>query len=246
MKILLVGLLLISSHLASATEPYPSPTDRFKVGDAAFRARKSDSQARESLKQFRDVYGDHPDDVDATWRLAMACYFVGLRVEKDSALKRELFAEGRDAAVFGTKREPNCAPCHFWAATNMVLYGQEVGVLKMLFSLKEVQAHLKSTMELEPKYMSSGAFRIQGMIDWKLPRLLGGSLVLAKENLQKAVTGSPEEPLNYLFLAKFFEEEEHDHLNAAATAKLGLAIKNIAWDHLESKEAQEELKAFVK
>jgi hypothetical protein len=254
MKLLLFALLALSLIAATAAEtpapmPSPSPTiplaDRYKIGDAAFRARKSDAQARLALKEFRDAYGEHPDDVDSTWRLAMACYFVGMRIEKDTKLKQELFAEGRDAAEFGTKREPSCAACHFWAATNMILFGQEVGTMKMLFSLTEIQAHLKRTMELDPKYMSSGAYRVQGLIEWKLPRILGGTSKAARENLEKAVASSPDEPLNFLFLARFLEEEMHDPVQALAVAKHGMAIKGIPAERLESLESLGELKNFV-
>jgi hypothetical protein len=128
----------------------------------------------------------------------------------------------------------------------MALYGQEVGILKMLFSLKEVQSHLKKTVELEPRYMSSGGFRILGLIDQKLPGILGGSNDRAREEFEQAVNGSPDEPLNYLFLARFYRDELHDEGKAMEAARKGAAVRDLGAERLESLEAQQELKDLLK
>jgi hypothetical protein len=199
----------------------------------------------EALRRYRELYAQDPGDVQAAWRLAMACYFVGLRVTQDPDEKKALFAEGRDAALFAANREPSCAPCHFWAATNMALYGQEVGILKMLFSLKDIQSHLKATVALEPGYMFSGGYRVLGLIDQKLPGILGGSNERARQELERAVSGSPDEPLNYLFLARFYHDELHDDALALGAARKGVAVSGLGPERLESREAQAELKELA-
>src|SRR5262245_29534769 len=97
--------------------------DRFAAGDAAFTKRADPTQARAALAAYREAYTRAPD-AEAGWRLAMGCYFVGLRFIKDDDGRKTIFAEGRDAGLEAARQAPECAACHFWAAINMALYGQ--------------------------------------------------------------------------------------------------------------------------
>ena len=184
-------------------------------------------------------------DPETGWRLGMACYFVGLRLTHDSDAKEKLFAEGRDAALSAAEHAPDCAACHFWAAINMALYGQEVGVFKMLFSLKDVEAHLKRSIEIDPTYASAGGYRLLGAIREKLPGILGGSNREARNYYLQAIERAPDEPLNYLFLAQLLREHFDNPEGAIAAARQGIAIREIPTERLESIEARADLEAWL-
>ncbi len=222
----------------------PSP-ERFKIGDIAFKLRKSEDQARLAAKSYKEVLDADIGDVEAGWRYGMACYFLGIRVAKTQPEKTTFFAEGRDAALFAAVRDPKCAPCHFWAAVNMALFAQEEGYMKTLFSLKEIQKHLEASIEVDPKYMYSGAYRTLGLINQKLPSMLGGNKAKAREYFDKALAGSPDEPLNYLFYGKFIADVEKDLPRALEVAKRGAALEGIGPERIEAQEAVEELKQVV-
>jgi hypothetical protein len=64
------GAFASVSQTAVQTAAEPA---RFAAGDAAFRERRSDARALEALKRFREAYVQDPTDVQAAWRLAMAC-----------------------------------------------------------------------------------------------------------------------------------------------------------------------------
>ncbi len=254
--LILVGFLIAATPAATAAVPstatagVPSTAapaavaPRFAAGDLAFRERKDPERARAALTSYRADREASPEDPQAAWRLGMACYFVGFRLEKDGGTREKIFAEGRDAALAGVKTDPSCAPCHFWAAINMALYGQEVGVFKMLFSLNEVREHLRATLKLEPGYANAGAYRLLGVIERKLPGILGGNDDRALENFRSAVATSPDEPLNYLFLARELLERGKTP-EAVAAAEQGIRVSGLPAERVESIEAQADLRALL-
>src|SRR6185295_12694734 len=99
--ILIFGLMLASGALAA---PKSSP---FKRPDQAFRARKDDARAFEALNGYREIWADSGhSSVEAGWKLAMTCYFTGLRLTHDDAAKEKIFREGVEAATAAAKLEP--------------------------------------------------------------------------------------------------------------------------------------------
>ena len=227
------------AEIAAAADP------RYQAGDAAFLQRKDEKKAREALQLYRSAYFDRKSDPEAGWRLAMACYFVGLRLTKESDEKKELFAEGREAGKASVAANSRCAPCHFWTAINIALYGEAAGVFKQVFQLGDVKEHLKASIAADPGYAYSGAYRLLGTIEQKLPGILGGSNHRARENFERAIAISPEEPLNYLFLARLLSNELSRPNEGLEIAKRGLKVSPPTPDRVEAVEAIDDLKEFV-
>ena len=127
----------------------------------------------------------------------------------------------------------------------MALYDKTIGILKMLFTLGEIKDHLRESSRVDPKYAYSGAYRLLGLIDQKLPGILGGDDDRAKDYFEKAIATSPDEPLNYEFLARLLRDAFHDREKALAVAKKGLALPMPAEDRLEGREALVSLRKLV-
>lgn len=223
---------------------YENP--RYLAGDFAFKQRANPSRARLSLKLYRDGLAKYPKDSSAAWRVSMACYFVGLRLTHDNDQKKALFKEGQAAGEAAIQLSKNCAPCHFWTAINMALYGETVGVFKMLFTLGGIREHLKKSIEADPYYAYGGAYRLLGLIDQKLPGILGGNNDDAKSYFEKAISHAPHEPLNYLFLAKLLKDAYDDEKGALKMAQKGLSVPEPTPDRLEARDALKNLQEFVK
>ncbi len=213
-------------------------------GDEAFKQRASEERAREALSIYRQIYQEHPDNPEAAWRLSMACYFVGLRLSPDSE-RSKIFAQGREAGQAAISKKNDCAPCHFWTAINMALYGKEVGVFKMLFTLREIREHLKVSATLDPAYANGGAQRLLGAIEENLPGILGGSNDRARDYYEKATVIAPDEPLNFLFLARLLLKNEKTASEGINTARKGSLIPIPDLSRVESIEAQSELKTLL-
>jgi tetratricopeptide (TPR) repeat protein len=232
---------LFGASAASAAVP-----ELLQKGDAAFRVRTQDPKALEALESYRTATKEtQRKDPETLWREAMACYFVGMRVEKDRDKKEALYAEGRDAGEAAAEMNPHCAACHFWAAINMALYGQSVGVFKMLFSLDSIEKHLKASIAEDPSYAGAGAYRLLGLIDQKLPGILGGSNKRAREYFEKAIAAFPYETLNYLFLARLLKNQLDDSEGAMKQVRLGVAVPADKLPQPESFEAQADLRNML-
>lgn len=243
---------LASSHTVAPT-PAPAKTNSlgstssvYSEGDQYFAKRKDPALGIKALELYRKYYRENPKDSEAAWRVSLACYFVGLRVEKDQVKREAYFAEGREAALAGIKNNSKCAACHFWAATNMALFANNVGKIKMAFSLKKIQEHLKKSIELDPKYGWGGAYRTLGLIDQHLPSLLGGGKDSAKSYFEKSIEVAPDEPLNYLFMVRLLVDEFKDLPQAVAVANSALKQAAPTSDRLESIDAVKDLKYFIK
>lgn len=213
------------------------------AGDQLFKERADDAKARQALENYRKLAKENPKHADIHWRLSMACQFVGHRLTKDPEAKKALFREGLDAGRLSLEKNEGCVPCHFWTGINMALYGETVGPFRTLVLLKQVREHLKTVERLEPSYASAGALRVLGLIEWKLPGMLGGNNARAKEYLEKAIALLPKEPLNYLFLIKLLRDLGETEAADTLLAKT-VSLPEPPLDQPESLEAFKELETL--
>lgn len=237
----------LAETLTATPKPAALNPKRFEIADQAFRERRDFNRARASYSSYRELHLKNPTDAEAAWKLSMACYYMGERVlEKAPDSEREkIFAEGRDAGETSlSSTTEKCAPCHFWTAINMALYGRTVGVFKMLFSLTAIRKHLEASIEADPTYAFGGAQRLLGKIYESIPGILGGSDNKARDYYQQAISSAPDEPLNYLFLAGLLRNGFQDKVGAQAVVQKGLQLPTPTPDRVEAVDALAELKRF--
>jgi tetratricopeptide (TPR) repeat protein len=239
-----IFLLLAAALLAAPAMCGEQAASRFDAADALFLHRIQHENAREALRQYRELYKAAPD-AEAAWRVSMACYFVGFNIAKDGAAKKQLYAEGREAGLYAVAHSSGSAAAHFWTGVNMALYGETVGVLKMLFTLGAVREHLEKSAALDSAYAYAGAYRILGKIDESLPGVLGGSSERAQSYYRKAITLAPDEPVNYLFLARLYMERYHDRPEARRIAQQGLSLPALDETRYESLKGRVELQEYA-
>lgn len=240
-----IGIFCLGFSGIAASSEIPLTKNRFQWADQAFQNRKNRDAALQALERFRKLYSENTADPEAGWRLSMACYFVGNRFIQDSDQKKEIFAEGRDAGLKAVQLAPHCAPCHFWLAINMALYGQTAGQVKMLFSLKTIREHAQIAKQIDPTYAFGGSDRLLGQIDQGLPGVLGGSYKDAQKHFQDAINTVPDEPMNYLYLARLLHENLDQPKTAIEVAQKGLSIHVKDNSRVESLEAQDDLRRLL-
>ncbi len=221
----------------------PRTADPKVCGDRAFALRRDAAKAQEAFKCYREAIEADPEDVEAAWRFAMACQFVGYRLVKDTDEKLKIFGEGRDIASAAAKAKPDCGPCHFWGGINRALFGETSGIFRAIATLGIVKRDLERAAELDPTYAYAGPDRILGLIDQKVPGILGGSDTEAAVHFEKAIALSPTNPLNYLFLARLEKNEnENDVAFKAVLMRAKAHVKKPTELDVESYEAWNELK----
>lgn len=209
------------------------------LADSHFKGRENIANAHIALNQYRQLATEHEDEKgEVSWRISMACYFVGFKDAGTSNEKIKLFEEGIRAADFALFKNKNCSGCYFWKAINLALLGERKGVVQSLFMLKEIRRNLLRSIELDPYYAGAGAYRLLGVIEESLPGLLGGSNDKAIFYFEKAISLVPNEPLNYHALALLHKKHFHQFDKAKQIAIQGVAaINEQSYDRFESREA---------
>ena len=218
----------------------------FDEVDSLFMRRADPSAAYGVLEQYRMIYRQQPDNGDAAWRVAMACYFYAfnhMQIQPSSERKK-LYAEGRDAGLRAVALMPDSAAANFWTAVTMALYAEETGRIKMLFTLHDIRQYLTRCLELDPGYAYGGAHRILGKIDESLPALLGGDVKRARWHYEQAIALAPDEPTNYLFLAQLMISAFKDIPVAREIVLKGLALPAHDASRFEAIDARKELFSF--
>jgi tetratricopeptide (TPR) repeat protein len=214
-------------------------------GRAAYRERRDEARALDAYRLFKEAVDANPDDATARWHLAMSCYYLGMRVLDDPADRERVYAEGRDMAATAVDQDPDCAPCHMLTAINHALWGQEVGIFRVLSGLPRVHRHLNRSMELDPAFAGAASLRALSQIAAVVPRWMGGGKKKARAYLQRAIEVSPREPLNYEFLADLLLDEYGDRDKALSVAKRGLQVPQPTAEYVESVDSMEWLERFV-
>jgi len=240
-----IGVLAVALLGAPAAGAEMRDPGRFAAGDAAYEARRDHDRALEALAEFERLFEADPGDWEAAWRVAMASYYAGIRVADDSDEKRRYFERGREAGKAAVRLRDACAPCHLWTGVNTALYGDEVGVFKMVRSLGDVKDHLERSIEIDPAYANTAALRILGNLEERVPGILGGSNDRAERYYRRALKVDPGEPLNYLFYARFLRSERGDRKRALDVALRGLEVPRPGEERVESVDALRSLDRLV-
>jgi len=204
-----------------------------QAGDEAFKKRYEPEQARAALSSYREVVETEPANREAQWRLAMAAQFVGMRLVTNSDEKKEIFSEGKAAGLRSLVDNEECAACHFWTGINQALYGETVGALKMLFTVSEVQSHLRRAAELDASYAYGAPYRVLGVISKSLPGIFGGSNSDARDYFRMAIAAAPDEPMNYWELLQLEDDKE----KAKEIARQVLSAPQPSPERIESHDA---------
>ena len=228
---------------AKPPAPLSASADSQATADSLFLKRDRLANAVAALAIYEKLAASPAANPEILWRAAMAHYFVTQRSpELTSALREAGYESG---LAFGRRAlehtAADCAPCNFWTAVNLALLSELRGPFRALRTLKEVRALLAKTAEIDPAYAAGGAHRILGMIETRLPRLIGGDPYEARRYFKAAIATAPDEPMNYLALAKLEAGHFENSQEALALVERGLAQPMPSPDRAESRDARLEL-----
>ncbi len=238
----LATFLLLSRAALSQSDWESAP--RFVEADQAYMERADPARATFANESYEALYREDPEDWEAAWRLAMTYYYLGSRVASEKPEKEALFARGRDVAQASTLLNPDCAPCHLLTGINMALYGQSAGIVKMIFTLRDIRGHLKRSLELDPAFAEGAAARTLATIDQVVPFFLGGSKRRAQRNYARALEIDPSDPLNYLFYARFLAGRQ-EFKAALDLTERGIALPRPGPERVESRDGWDRLQALL-
>lgn len=179
-------------HAGANAQPAPD-------ADALYRQREEPGKAAEAAAIWTARLSTGPD-VEAAWKLARACYWIGTReaeAGRRAALERGV-AAGEQAASLSPARPEG----HFWLAANMGALAESFGAMQGLKYRGRIKAALERVLAIDAAWQQGSADRALGWWYHKVPRLFGGSESQAEAHLRQALTYNPVSTATLYFLAE--------------------------------------------
>jgi hypothetical protein len=173
--------------------------------DAAYAKREDVPQAKIAMITYQRLAESDPQHaVDAYWKAARAAWWVGDHAT-DRSEKMNIFLSGADFAKRALAINPESVEGHYWLACDEGSYGDTKGVMKSLSLVKPIRHEMAEVLRLNERYDDGGAWQVLGVVDYKVPGLMGGSKKRAKEELEKALAIGPNNPYNHYYLAEYYK-----------------------------------------
>ncbi len=195
-------LIFFSAFLAVSTAHATSCEDAAQ----AYQHRLDDKEARRSLELYEQLAstGSAESCPDAHVKAAKAAWWVA---DHSTSKKEKMatFQKGIDFSKEAVRLNPNSAAAHFWLAGNYGSFGEVKGVLKSLALVKPIRQELNEVMRLDPAYDEGAAYRVLGVVDYKVPGFAGGNKKRAEDQLKKSLEMGPQNPFNLYYLAEYYE-----------------------------------------
>jgi len=140
------------------------------------------------------------DAVDAAWKLARACYWLGGHVARD--LQRREYERGVEAGRRAAALAPARPEGFFWMAANMGALAESFGLRQGLRYRGAIRDALETVLKIDPAFQDGSADRALGRWYFKVPGLFGGSNQKSVEHLRRSLTYNPDSTASHFFLAE--------------------------------------------
>ncbi len=212
MKFLLALFLAASATNALAADP---------EADRAFAGRQDLALAARALELYEKAAAQNPSSAEAQWKAASAAHWIADRAENRKE-KLRMFQKGIDHSRAAVKLDPDSPQAHFWLGANYGSFGEAKGVLKSLALVGPIRKEMQELIRIDDKFQGGGAYRVLGIVDYKVPPFAGGSKKRALENLKKALAIDPTNAFTHFYLAEYYavvgkKDQAREHLKILET-----------------------------
>jgi tetratricopeptide (TPR) repeat protein len=190
------------------------PGDKLiKRGDKYFNNRGTGRQwCVKAVECYEKALALDTKSVAASWKLARACYWLGVHTDGDDP-KLVIYKKGIEVAKRAISLDAKSIESHFWLGVSYGKYGEVKGVTNSVALIDPIKKEMQIVIGLDEKFEGGGPHRVLGRLYHKVPGLLGGSTEKAFTHLKKAVEIDKTRLLNHLFLAEVYIAEK-DKANA--------------------------------
>jgi tetratricopeptide (TPR) repeat protein len=178
-------------------------TDKIAEAEPLYEGRDDMTRARTAVTILRQEHAADYGNYEAAWKLARAAFFVGDRTENDSE-RDDMFREGTMAGKAAIQLQPNKPEGHFWLGAN---YGGTAAhsTLANLSSFQDIKGEMEAVLKLDESYQGYSAYVGLGRLYLQAPKVLGGDVGKAIENLEKGLKLNPNNTIMRFHLAEAYE-----------------------------------------
>jgi tetratricopeptide (TPR) repeat protein len=168
--------------------------------DRLYANRTVIADARQAAELWQARLRQAPQDFEAAWKLARACYWLGNHATGNEV--RAQYERGMAAARAAIAAQPRRPDGHFWLAANMAGLAESQGLRAGLRYRSAIKESLERVLAIDPAYQQGSADRALGRWYYEVPRLFGGSKKESEAHLRKALTYNPQSTVSHYFLAE--------------------------------------------
>jgi hypothetical protein len=171
--------------------------------DALYDMRGHPGNVRASVRLLEEA--EYASFYEAAWRLGRALFFLGQEAQN----KAEAQASHARAVVFSQRAarlQPLRVEGHFWLGVNLALLAQVENPLNALRHALSAKRSLLRAVHLDAAYHAAGPLRVLARLQHKLPRLLGGGILRARTNFERAIQLAPANTVTHLYFAEMLVE----------------------------------------
>jgi cytochrome c-type biogenesis protein CcmH/NrfG len=171
--------------------------------DALYHAREDAENVRASVHLLLEA--ERAGYYEAAWRMGRALFFLGQEArDKDEA--RAHHARAALVCERAVRRQPRRVEGHFWLGVNLALLARVEPPLKALRHALKARRSLQRAARLDASYHDAGPLRVLARLQHKLPRLVGGGIVRARANFERAIQLAPANTVTRLYFAELLVE----------------------------------------
>jgi len=183
-------------------------TDKIAEAEPLYEGRDDMTRARTAVTILRQAHAADYGNYEAAWKLARAAFFVGDRTENDSE-RDDMFREGTMAGKAAVQLQPNKPEGHFWLGAN---YGGTAAhsTLANLSSFQDIKGEMEAVLKLDESYQGYSAYVGLGRLYLQAPKVLGGDVGKAIENLEKGIKLNPNNTTMRFHLAEAYQANNRD------------------------------------
>lgn len=176
--------------------------DIIAEADLLYRARSDISQVKKSVELLRSA---NKRGFEVSWRLARSLFFLGQEAEPRN-LAPGYHREGIKAARQARKERPERVEAHFWLGVNLALLAQTESTIMAIAHALQAKRALSRSIDIDPGYHAAGPLRVIARLQHKLPSMLGGGALRARENYERALSLAPENTVTRIYFAELLQE----------------------------------------
>ncbi len=172
--------------------------------DLLYLAREDIKNVRECVELLRSTLNE-VDSFEIAWRLGRAFFFLGQEAQ-EAATTRELHARGVDAGRRAVQAGPERVEGHFWLGVNLALLARVAQPVRAIAHARQAKLALNRAVTIDPAYHAAGPLRALARLQHKSPRWLGGDIVGARENYERAIDIAANNTVTRIYFAEFLFE----------------------------------------